>query len=297
MRLFFAVALAFAGAAALDLQPAAAPAFEVASVRHAPQDARSFRFNGGPGTKDPERFIAENISFLNLVMSAYDLKPYQVQGPGWMSTERYNVTAKVPAGATKDQFRVMLRGLLAERFALKVHRETREMLVYSLVVAKGGPKLQESAPEEVKAEAKADDGPHPPLGRPKLVTDARGFPVLPPGDQPTMIMVMGGKSARRAHRESTAQMAVQLSVQLGSPVIDATGLTGAYDYTLYWIASPPGAAPRASVPADSPVPATDPDGPDLFEAVQQQLGLKLEPRKGPVEMLVVDRAEKNPAEN
>jgi len=292
VRLFFAVALAFAGAAALDLQPAAAPAFEVASVRHAPQDARSFRFNGGPGTKDPERFIAENISFLNLVMSAYDLKPYQVQGPGWIGTERYNVTANVPAGATKDQFRQMLQGLLAERFGLKVHRETREMAVYSLVVAKGGPKLKESAPEEVKA----DDGPHLPAERFKLVTDARGFPVLPPGNQQLTVMA-GVKAVRRAHRESTAQTAVYLSVQLGSQVVDATGLTGVYDYTMRWLASPPGAALRASAPGDPAVPPTDPDGPDLFEALQQQLGLKLEPRKGPVEMLVVDRAEKNPAEN
>ncbi len=154
------------------------------------------RETGGPGDKDPERFTAENVSFQNLVEDAWDLKPYQIAGPEWMAMTRFMVTAKVPAGATREQFRVMLRNLLAERFALTVHWDTKELPIYEMVVAKGGPKLKESAPEQPQPET---DGQKP---AERLKAGADGFPVLPEGGETTMA-IMRGKAARRARREST----------------------------------------------------------------------------------------------
>jgi uncharacterized protein (TIGR03435 family) len=271
--------------------------FEVASVRPAPPPAGGgvrIRFSGGPGTQDPGLFTAENFNFLALVMKAYDLHwPFQVSGPSWMSGEMYNVTAKVPQGATKEQFRLMLQQLLAERFGLKVHRDTKVMPAYDLVVAKGGSKLKESAPL-----TPADPGQPGPMPAGRLSMDENGFPVLPPGNGSMMIMAHG-KAVMRAHEETAGDIASRLAGQAQYPVTDATGLKGKYDYTLHWV-SDRGMVPRP--PSDptraTPIaPAEVDEGPALFVAIQEQLGLKLEPRKGPVEILVVDHAEKTPTEN
>ena len=263
-------------------------AFEVASIRPAPppEPNRGMRIrnSGGPGTKDPERYTAENFTLDSLIMNAYDLKPYRLSGPDWLENDRYNVTAKVPPGTTKEQFRAMLQNLLAERFGLKVHHETREMSVYELQVAKGGSKLQESEPEKPPG----PDQPPPARAGPfRFGRDAEGFPVLPPGDQPMMIMVAGGKAVKRGWRDTPEQIAEWLSWYAGRAVLDATGLKGKYNYTIRWADS------RGSMRPDA-----DADiGPSLFAAVQQQLGLRLEAAKARVDVLVVDHAEKTPTEN
>jgi uncharacterized protein (TIGR03435 family) len=263
-------------------QQAGSPTFEVASIKPGPPpDVRGMmvRTTGGPGTKDPERYNAENVSLQNLVMNAYDVKPYQITAPEWINNARFNVTAKVAAGATKEQFRQMLQNLLAERFGMKVHWETKEMPIYELVVAKGGPKLKDGEPE------KPADPDQPRPAPPQFTTGKDGFPVLPPGDQAMTIMIASGKAARRARRETMEQTASQLSFQLGRHVVDATGLKGKYDFTLYWQSEDP----RNSTDGES--------GPTLMQAIQEQLGLKLEAKKGPVKILVVDSCTKTPAEN
>src|SRR5579863_9024618 len=125
--------------------------FEVASIHVAPPpDGRGMRVRntGGPGTPDPTRLECENVTILGLIGRAYDIRDYQIaySGEAW-SLPRYNISAKIPEGATKEEFRVMLQNLLADRFQLKFHRDTQQKPVYKLVVGKNGAKLKESAGE------------------------------------------------------------------------------------------------------------------------------------------------------
>src|SRR5580700_7935815 len=127
------------------------PKFEVASVKaSAPRDAGFLvvSISGGPGTSDPGQFHCSNTSLQDLLQRAYGVSPrdqrQRISGPGWMSTERFDIAAKVPAGATKEQFNLMLQNLLTERFQMVWHREEREIAGYALRVVKGGPKMKES---------------------------------------------------------------------------------------------------------------------------------------------------------
>jgi uncharacterized protein (TIGR03435 family) len=133
--------------------------------------------SGGPGTNDPGRVHYPFINLKNLLMNAYDVKGFQISGPSWLDTERFDIQATMPPETTKEQFRVMLQNLLAERFGLKVHHETKELPMYSLVVAKGGPKMKESA---VPPPDSGEPATPPPLPQPgQLKMGADGFPVLP----------------------------------------------------------------------------------------------------------------------
>jgi uncharacterized protein (TIGR03435 family) len=268
------------------------PAFEVASVKPAPPNGGGLYVSsdGGPGTPRPERYTAENMDLAGLVMYAYDIKRFQISGPDWMRTERYNVSAVVPPHATKEQFRTMLQNLLAERFALKVHWETREMPIYELVIAKGGAKLEEAKPDEPTNGLQAA-----PKSPTRFAKAPDGFPSLPDGKAPIMMAMStkyGPAIAMRAHNEDAEGIASSLSHQVGVQVRDATGLKGKYDFTLYWLSrsiSAVPADPSGSHPAEADSPA-----PTLFDAIQEQLGLKLERKKGPVPILVVDHVEKKP---
>jgi len=236
------------------------------------------RSDGGPGTNDPGLFTCENVALSGLFRQAFDLPDYQISGPDWMQSARFNISAKVAEGATKEQFRLMLRNLLVDRFQLKFHYEKKEMQAYELVVAKNGPKMKESP------------GPLDPDERPGRLTqrkfDAEGFVILPPGRVP-MEMVMGGGHATARHADQTmAEFAVDLLNEVGRPIADATGLKGKYDFTLRWIGDPLG-----------PSSGTDDNGPNIFRAVQEQLGLRLEARKTMVDVLVFDHIEKIPTEN
>ena len=161
--------------------------------------------------------------------------------------------------------------------------------MYALVVAKGGPKLKLAAPDSPQGD---DDAPK--NGGPDRV-GSNGFPIPPPGNQ-----LMEGSSASgwrrsgyaRAINETTAELAGEIGPgTLGAPLTDATGLAGRYDYTIFW-------STRATDAVRRGTPATDePDGPSIFDAVQDQLGLKIEKRRGPVQMLVVDHVERKPTEN
>jgi uncharacterized protein (TIGR03435 family) len=233
---------------------ASAQSFEVASIRlhNGRVQSVSSRFVG-------DRFIGEALSADNLISFAYDLKSYQVFGaPRWadsknLDCDRYDVNGKAEGGVTlnRDQARVMLQNLLADRFQLKFHREMREMPIYALVVARSGHKLKESSPDAQS------------MGR----------------------MRSAGKGAELSVTKGTmAQLALQFSGGNGvdRPVIDRTELSGNYDYTLTWA---PGLAPGA-----------DTDAVDVYTAFQEQLGLRLEPSRAAIEVLVIDHLEK-PSEN
>jgi uncharacterized protein (TIGR03435 family) len=287
-------------------------AFDAASVKPAIPPAPNARGmvmfrgpSGGPGTKDPGRINYPNMSLKNLLMNAYDVKNYQIAGPGWLDTERFDINATMPPDTTKEQFRVMLQNLLVERFKLAVHRETKELPMYALMVAKGGPKMKESEP--VAATNDDDAAPPAPLpSQPKIGPD--GFPVLPlpaGGRGGLFMMMMPGRARFMAQRQTTLDLANRLTAQLNRPVTDATALTAKYDFTLTFstegLSGPMGPMPAAPPPGGRGGDSVFvPDGdapPTLFAALQAQLGLKLDPRKGDVEIIVIDHMEKTPTEN
>ena len=263
--------------------------------------------SGGPGSPTPGLFTCQNCTLPMLLTQAYDIKPYQLSGANGLEAERFNISAKVPAGTTKEDFRLMQQNLLAERFKLKIHHEKKEMQMYELVVGKNGPKLKES----VEAPAAQDGAPAPPAafvpGPPKL--DKDGFPDLPPGERGPMIFMVNGRARMKANQQTMEQFAGMLSSQMGKPVTDATGLKGKYDFTLTWapdgmMMGPMGRGGPMPPPPDgggAPAPlAGAPDGdsgPTLIGAIQEQLGLRLEQKKGPVDIVVIDHMEKVPTEN
>jgi uncharacterized protein (TIGR03435 family) len=223
-------------------------------------------------------YTCGNLSFANLVTLAYNVAYFQISAPDWANATRFDLRASVPPGTAKEQMPMMMQSLLADRFKLAVHRESREMQRYELAVAKNGPKFKESAPP--LPPNPNDSLPAP--GAPKR--DKDGYPVIGPRGG----MAIMNDKARIYYPEMTmAMLASQLSGQFGAPVADVTGLIGKYEINLYWIAAPPGA-----LPADSAL-----SGPDLKQALQDQLGLRVESKKGPVEFVVVDHAEKTPSEN
>jgi uncharacterized protein (TIGR03435 family) len=211
---------------------------------------------------------------------AYDVKNYQVTCPAWLSTERYDIVAKVPPGTTKEQFNMMLQNLVAERFRLALHHESREFQGYELVAGKSGSKLKVSE----------DSGPA--AGEPAAPskTDANGFPQL---DGPGLVMMEGVKgraviSYLTAKSQPLSALVEMLSREFRMPIVDKTGLTGKFDFKLEFAPQPPGALTPDTM---------DEGGSNLLSAVQQQLGLRLSPSKIAVDVLIVDRAEKVPTEN
>jgi uncharacterized protein (TIGR03435 family) len=253
----------FASSALALAQPAE---FEVASVKPAPLDARGSRCTGGPGTSDPGSLRCDNFSLSFLVMMAYNLRGFQLNAPAWMDTTRYNIVANIPPGTDRRQFGLMQQRLLAQWFGLQVHFEKKDMAVYELTVGKGGPKLKES--QEPAAE-KPEAAWRPPAGGPPVRTMAH----------------------LERKGDSIADLANFLSNQLGQPVVDTTGLDGRYDYTLSFLMEPGG---RAAGPANGSEPEF---GINIIDAVRDQLGLRLEKKKGQADVLVVDRAERTPIEN
>jgi uncharacterized protein (TIGR03435 family) len=308
--------------------------FEVASVKPAapPTDGRLMvGVRGGPGTPDPGQATFSNVTQRLLLAKAYGVQDYQISGPGWIDTERYEIVVKVPKGATKEQFMVMLQNLLAERFKLTLHHETKELPLYALVVAKNGPKLKESAAPPPPTDGSAGpDGagagyggpplgpgpgsgppPGPPPGdggmpRPQMGKD--GFPQLPPGAGrgAVMMMMINGRARMMGNGQPISKLADALSRQLGRPVVDQTGLKANYDFTLdFDPEGGMGGRGRMMMPGpphggDGDGPAANPpesENPGLFTALQEQLGLKLEQKKGPLDLLIVDHSEKVAAEN
>jgi len=264
--------------------------FEVATVKPSPSlDSRGFMrgCKGGPGSKDPELWQCTNATIPMLVSRGYDIKHYQLTSPDWTENTNYEISAKLAHDTTKEQFREMIRNLLSERFKLAFHWTKKEMGMYDLVVARGGPKLQEwvDKPADDPKANKPGSG----SGEKAGATDADGYPNVPKDCNGCMYMNRG-KARYRGSKIAIKDFAEMLANQLSMPVSDRTGLTAKYDITLSW-SSGGGIGRNPEAAADADVGLT------MEAAVQQELGLKLESKKGLVDILVVDKAEKTPTEN
>jgi uncharacterized protein (TIGR03435 family) len=262
---------------------------------------------------DGKRVDIGNFGLMQLICKAYDVKAYQVSGPSFLKTvglagQRFDIVANLPEGATKEQVPQMLQALLAERFKLVIHRETKDQAVYALVIGKGGLKIEESQPPAASPDAAA---PNPAVtGSSSVsVSQTKGGAVVSDGagKQQKMTPSPDGKSMRFEIWGATlAELAEGLSPMVDHPIVDMTGLTGKYHVTLdismqelMNVARAAGAAVPADGGGDASKPAelaSDPGGSSLFTTIQT-LGLKLEPRKTPLSFIVVDHVEKMPTEN
>ena len=259
----------------------ATPVFEVASVKPAqPPTGGAFRSGvfGGPGKGDPGHISYSYMSLARLVMEAYGINASQLSGPDWINETRFDIVANIPPETTKEQVPIMLQNLLAERIRLKVHREARTMTVYELTVASVGPKLR-AADDKSTSENGIS-------GQPRL-SAKDGFPEIPAGRNGGM--QIDGRARWQAYDATMQDLAKMLTREVHAPVADATGLGGRYDMSLSWVTAE--AALGSGESADTIA------GPTLFAAVSNQLGLRLVAKKGPVDMLIIDSADKVPSGN
>jgi len=317
--------LVLAAGAAFGQTPAAPLAFEVASIKPAPAITPAMVQSGQPihaGMKiDASRVDIGYFDLMALITKAYDVKPYQISGPDWVTSlgaqiaaQRFDIIAKMPEGSTKEQVPEMLRTLLAERFKLVVHRETKEHAVWALVVGKGGPKMKEAEPLPVAPTVSADGGPAPPpsTGSNQVRVDvntAKGGATVSDGQggKQTTSLSPDRKSMHLENSRITmADFAAGLAPMLDKPILDMTELKGYYQIAMdipmeemmalmrkAGAMAPGGGGDASRAPADA---APDPSGGSIFASVQQ-LGLKLESRKAPIEQVVIDHVEKMPTEN
>ena len=324
-RLIVVAAIAAASAAAQQL-----PTFEVASVKASPpfdpqkilsgQQRMGIRMDAG-------RVEIDGLPLADIINTAFRVKGYQVAGPSWlgsaMNSPRFDIRATLPAGATTAQVPEMLQALLAERFKLAYHRENREQSVYALIVGKGGSKLIESAPDPPAGEAtpsavapQAGAGPSGLIGRGgppvKVGADGRGALTIAGGGSSPMRMSMTPDGVMRieAERLSISSLVDTLTRLLDRPVVDQTGLKGTYKMTLELarddlmnavkaagVAIPPGALGAGAGASGGAPAAPDPSGGSTIFRSIEQLGLKLDARKTPVEQIVIDHLERTPTED
>jgi uncharacterized protein (TIGR03435 family) len=199
-------------------------AFEAASVKPAAQSGGHIRpsMRGGPGTADPGRIIYANVTLMAVLLRAYDALPYQISGPDWLGSEHYDLTATIPAGSSREQFRAMLQQLLTDRFRLTVHHETRQLQGYVLGRGKAM-KLKWTSESGADVE---------PVDAPKQ--DSNGFPEL---DAPGLVLMeaVRGKTVvtlLTARAQPIAALADRLSREFRMPVKDETRLEGKFDFKL-----------------------------------------------------------------
>jgi uncharacterized protein (TIGR03435 family) len=254
------------------------PEFEVATIKPSAPDARGVWIRMPPG----DRVDITNMTLKELIVTAWSVQPFQVSGgPPWLESLHFDISAKAETAPKRDEMLLLLRALLKDRFQLEIRMETKEMPVYAIVQARKDGKL---GPQMKESTCTPYDPQHPPE-RP-----------APGVAQP---LYCGNRQMGPAQMKASgvlvADLAPMLGRMLGRTVIDKSGLTAKYDLSAQW-------TPDEQILSQLPVPAgmerpTFPEsGPSIFTAFQEQLGLKLESQKGPVEILVVEKAEK-PSEN
>lgn len=265
----------------------ARPEFEVASVKAAPP------VTAGPEVQigvriDGAQFSCSSYSLKDYLRFAYNVKGYQIEGPEWIAQERYAVTAKIPDGVPRDKVREMVQVLLEQRFKMKTHRIQKEFPVYALVVDKGGLKMKE-----------VEKGGTPPASINVKAQGGPGGVGVDLGNGSAFYFADDKFTGKKLYMVTLADA---LSIFLDRPVVDMTGLTGAYDFEFHMsdedyrallirsavnngVQLPPQALQFLSSSPDS-----------LFSAVQL-VGLKLDARKAPLDVIVIDSAEKTPTEN
>jgi uncharacterized protein (TIGR03435 family) len=221
------------------------PAFDAVSIKP------NLSGDGGSSSNSHNGvFTGTNVSLKQLITSAYRMLPYQISGPEWLASQKFDVAAKPPSGTKDEDLPFMMRAMLEDRFKLAAHRDSKVFPVYGLVIAKGGARI-------------------------KPVEDAGGH------------STNSRNGTLKAERVSMTGLAAFLARQMDRPVVDMTELPGVFTFTLNWTPDD----------ANSDKPAGTETYPPLLTALQEQLGLKLEPKKAPLEILVVDRIEKVPSEN
>jgi len=292
MKTMFKPLIVLAGAATIFAQAPARPEFEVATIRpsaQTPQDGvtAGVRIDGA-------QVRCAFLTLKDYIGIAYRIKLYQVSGPDWLGSERFDISGTVPAGVPTSQFPEMMRSLLEERFNLKIHRDKKDFPVYVLEVAKGGLKMQESAPDPDLATADAKT--------PVNVTGSGG-------SQGIAINYGRGTSYTFANNRFEAKrftmelFAANLERFVDRPIVDMTNLKGVYDIALDVTQEDYRAMLiRAGVNAGVSLP---PEALRLLDGASvaslldamQKLGLKLDARKAPLDLLVVDDARKIPTEN
>jgi len=241
-----------------------AQTFEVATMKlHPPGSPEGIATTqtGGPGTSDPARISIINRTLHRLLIESYDLVGYQLKDPPELDQIRYDVIAKIPPGATQQDVRVMLQNLLIERLQLRVRHENQVVPVYALLIAKGGPKFKPSSEP------------------------------IDPAKQGLSRSNRAGAIKIGAVGQTIPQLVAALFQQTDHPIMDLTGLAGKYDFTLTF-------SSRSSNELSSASPDVHgPNDPAIFQALPEQLGLKLEARKMPVDLVIVDSGRKIPVEN
>ncbi len=266
-----------------QVAPANTPKFEVASIKPCSEPLN----DGGPHSS-PGRLATDCAQLLNLIGNAYNAfadghlnlnaEPTPITGgPPWIHTTSYDINAKAEGNPSKEMmFGPMMQALLEDRFQLKIHRQTREGPVYFLTVARGRPKLQSFTEGSCTLY----------FGFPR--------PPLAPGQKYCERTISGLKPSVQADGATLDEFSKLLRLVVGRPVIDKTGITGRFDMRVEFSRE---GTELAGIQLKGPTPASDPtDPPEIFTALQEQLGLKLESGRGPVDLLVIDRIEK-PSEN
>ncbi len=240
------------------------PEFAVASIK---PNKTNCCVSGGVGNGGSSN---TDVTLKMLIATAYRVQEFQIYGgPGWIGSDRFDVEAKAEnPKADFDELRLMLQSLLEDRFRLKLHRETKESPVYALVAAKGGPKIKLSADQASSSDV---NGPSPP--------GATG---------PNHGAFRFGPGSMIGNAVTLGLFTRLLSQRLDRLVIDRTNLGGRFDIQLQWT---PGIGESPVDPGGNAIPPADPSRPSIFTAIQEQLGLRFEPAKGPVEVLVIDHVE------
>lgn len=257
------------------------PAYEVASIKPNKSGENIIMMRSLP-----DGFTATGVTLHELIRAAYGVQNFQISGgPGWLESDKYDIQAEVDSSVAgelrklgPDQSRLenqrMLQALLADRFRLSVHRETKELPVYKLVIAKNGSKLRQAK-----------------------VGDTYPNGIKGPDGRGSAGMVRAGMGEVTGQGISLAALVRILSEQLGRTIVDKTGIDGNYDIELKWTPAagsnqgPLFKGPEAGQPGGETNPVPETSGPSIFTAIQEQLGLKLESSKGPVETVVIDHAE------
>lgn len=258
-------------------QPAAdKPGFEVASIKASDPNPSNPVFIGM--SADGAMVKYTNITLRDCIRGAYRARDFQIVGPEWMTNARFEISAKLPSGASADQIPEMLRALLAERFKLEIRREKKEQSIYALTVGNGGPKLK-------PAEMKSDNQTPMALG-----PDGKPRPAM-------MYAIMPSGVGLTAPSASLASIAGLMSRFTARPVVDMTGIEGQYEFKLSFAPETnAGFLAGAVVPGPDGAAASFEPAPSLADAVKQY-GLRVEARKAPIEMFVVTHIEKTPTDN
>ncbi len=273
---------------ALSAIASAAPAFEVAAIKPSPIAVRQGLFNV---RIDKSQVSITGLRLTAVIAMAWRVHESQVLGPGWLTTTAFNIVAKIPAGSTPAEVPEMLQTLLSERFGLTLHKENRDLPVYSITVSKSGLKMKERLPASTPAEPLPDDAQivQTPLGEMTMSGSGNARRLAGSG-----VAISMGQNGTQLAASKVSKLAALLSADSDRPVIDDTGLTGDYAIAVDFSEQ----RDQHSPPALPGQPAaSDPDDNPEFAMIERQLGLHIAARKASIPALIIEHMEKTPTEN